>query len=109
MEQDGRGDWNPLLAQLRDARDETARRNDDAARADAEEVGVGETADRVDHRSVVRHRLAPAHEDDMGEASFLGREQALGVDRPPGALLRPQGGARRELARWARTAARRTT
>src|ERR1700704_6381975 len=69
---DGERDGELLLAQLLDARDEPARGDDDPARADAEKLRIRETPHRLDHRLVVGHRLAHAHEDHVGEALAFG-------------------------------------
>ena len=65
VQRDGERHRDLLLGQLLDARDQTARRHDDPARADAEQLWICEPPHGIDHRTIVRHRLAHAHEHDV--------------------------------------------
>ena len=85
----------PSVGQLVDPRHQPDRADGDAARGHAEPVGgrVGEAAYGADDRLVVGHRLAHAHEHDVGDAT--GSAGHLVARQRPGAghdLLDDLGG-----------------
>ena len=101
VQRDCERDWDLLLAELSDARDEPARRDDYAARADAEQLGVGQPPHRIDDRLVVGHRFAHAHEHDMRQAPAFGRQDPLRVERLLDDLVPLEVAPKRKLARGA--------
>ena len=67
MQGDGQGDGYPLLSQRLDTRHETNGRDRQGPGTHANPVGPlsGQGANRSEHRTVIGHRLAHTHEDDV--------------------------------------------
>ena len=81
MQRDRESDRQLFAPQLLDARDQSACGDDDAPRADAQQVGAGEVAHRLDDRLIVGHRFAHAHKYNMRQTPTLACEQADSVHR----------------------------